>query len=384
MIQRFPIALALAHLPLILVSAWILTRWRVRVARPSSWLRWCLFLTSDAVLLVTALLIGAVALGVSGHVGFATMRLGAQALFGETLLLIAGMSALHLARPRNEGAAPRARGALLGAIALLLLAAYVEAYHRCPYDLQVRRHSVQLGSGDNGSLRLLHLTDLQTHAIRDYERRVLRTAADLHPDLIVFTGDYLQSRHRPTRRQATGDFRELLRETRFAPKYGGFAVQGDCEGNDWRDIFDGLDFTCLDNETRRLKLDGGQTLDITGLDLPMSRRTVASKLAPVARKKPGADYHLVIGHSPDFVRDLRPDAEVDLALAGHTHGGQIVIPGFGPPITFSKLPRRYAGDLHLFGEIPLHVSRGIGMERGHAPQIRLFCPPEICLIEIRY
>jgi predicted MPP superfamily phosphohydrolase len=42
-----------------------------------------------------------------------------------------------------------------------------------------------------------------------------------------------------------------------------------------------------------------------------------------------------------------------------------------------------AGGLHHVGGTPVHVSRGLGMERGSAPQMRLFCPPEICLIELR-
>ena len=77
-------------------------------------------------------------------------------------------------------------------------------------------------------------------------------------------------------------------------------------------------------------------------------------------------------------------ARAHLALAGHTHGGQVVLPFFGPPMTLSRLPRRYAGGLHDYHGLPLHVSRGIGMERGSAPQIRFLCPPEICVIELRY
>ncbi len=78
-------------------------------------------------------------------------------------------------------------------------------------------------------------------------------------------------------------------------------------------------------------------------------------------------------------------ARVDLALAGHTHGGQIVLPFFGPPLTLTGLERPYAaGGLHDYHGIPLHVSRGVGMERGSAPQVRFLCPPEICLLDVTY
>ena len=60
------------------------------------------------------------------------------------------------------------------------------------------------------------------------------------------------------------------------------------------------------------------------------------------------------------------------------------IPGFGPLMTLSRLPRKYAGGLNDYRGFPLHVSRGIGMERGLAPQVRFFCPPEICVLEVTY
>ena len=74
---------------------------------------------------------------------------------------------------------------------------------------------------------------------------------------------------------------------------------------------------------------------------------------------------------------------VDLHLAGHTHGGQIALPFFGPPVTLSSLPRRFARGLHRFGDHWLHVTPGIGMEGSHAPRIRFLCPPSIDLIELR-
>lgn len=94
-----------------------------------------------------------------------------------------------------------------------------------------------------------------------------------------------------------------------------------------------------------------------------------------------ADHRIVISHSPDFVDSLQ--VPVDLVLAGHTHGGQVVLPLFGPPKTSSRLPRAYAGGLNDYRGIPLHVSRGVGMERGFDVPVRFLCPPEICVLDLR-
>ena len=74
--------------------------------------------------------------------------------------------------------------------------------------------------------------------------------------------------------------------------------------------------------------------------------------------------------------------DIDLHLAGHTHGGQIVVPGFGPPLTLSKLPREYARGLNRWKEHWINVTSGIGMEGHHAPRIRFQCPPEVVLISL--
>ena len=75
---------------------------------------------------------------------------------------------------------------------------------------------------------------------------------------------------------------------------------------------------------------------------------------------------------------------MDLTIAGHTHGGQVRIPFFGPPITLSRVPRRVAGGgLHELQGNAIYVSRGVGCERASAPRVRLNCPPEVSLLTLR-
>jgi predicted MPP superfamily phosphohydrolase len=127
----------------------------------------------------------------------------------------------------------------------------------------------------------------------------------------------------------------------------------------------------------------GRSLVLTGLDLATSRRADPGELYRVLDGAPEGKLRIVLAHAPDFVEHL-PGKGVDLALAGHTHGGQVKLPGIGPPITSTRLPQRFAGGLHYYAGVPIEVSRGIGMERHTAPQIRFFCPPEICVLNLRY
>jgi predicted MPP superfamily phosphohydrolase len=382
-LAQFILIASLYHAALLMVAALLLRRWRVRLRKPPPLGRWTLEVAADAVVFGTALLVLAVLAGTQAPVSpaFGAVRLAAQGLFGEGVLVSVAVAVLHF-RARLRG-----RGGLLAAAGLLPLGVYWEAYHHGPYDLQVRQHAVDLSQGraESRTLRLVHLSDLQTDRIGAHEHRALGAAADLRPDLIVFTGDYLQDRLTPSYDRAAADLRAVL--GRRGLPLGLIAVEGDVDqrsDRDWRELFADVQPTCLRDGSTLLTLPGGRTLAATGLSLLTSRGNEPERVRAVVAAAPAADLRLVVGHSPDFVRALPGGRHVDLALAGHTHGGQVVLPFVGPPITLSRLPNRYAGGLNDYRGTPLHVSRGIGRERGVAPQIRLLCPPEVCLLEIRY
>ena len=249
--------------------------------------------------------------------------------------------------------------------------------------LRVRRHVVDRANGasDVTAIRILHVTDIQTPVIGPREELALRTGLSYRPDLIVLTGDYVQDElGRPTEAQAARDLRALVARIGFDAPLGVFATEGDV-GPPCRDVFAGTVVRCLVDESALVTLPAGDTLAITGLSRGAGRQRDSAWLERLLRHGLQGDHHIVISHSPDFV-DSMPE-RVDLVLAGHTHGGQVVLPFFGPPKTASRLPRLYAGGLHDYLGIPLHVSRGVGMERGFDVPVRFLCPPEICILDVR-
>jgi predicted MPP superfamily phosphohydrolase len=294
---------------------------------------------------------------------FASVALGFYAL-------VLWLPALALA-----AAARRPRDPWLAAAALALVAVGQYSLWIEPRRIVTRTHEIALEAWAGAeALRVVHVSDLQTVGTRARERDAARIVNGLRPDLIVVTGDYVAGPYfdpEPAIAAARAFFDALER-----PKHGIVCVPGHSESERVRArVLDGLGVVYLANREieldvgagRRLRIFGARTLE-HGFDL--------GGLA--ARREPGL-VTLVASHEPDVSWELEGRG-VDLHLAGHTHGGQVAIPGFGPPMTLSSLPRRYARGLHPFGDHLLHVNAGIGVEGNHAPPIRFACPPQIDLL----
>ena len=99
-----------------------------------------------------------------------------------------------------------------------------------------------------------------------------------------------------------------------------------------------------------------------------------------AGSRPRGTPLIVLSHNPDGVLSLSRDAGVSLVLSGHTHGGQIVIPGYGAPVTFTRVCGRRTASGWVPNPIaPLYVSRGAGAQW----PIRFCCPPEVLIVRLR-
>lgn len=255
------------------------------------------------------------------------------------------------------------------AAAVLIAAVAVDAYWIEPYWLEVTSHRLESDKLDE-PLRVAVVADFQTDVLGDYELRSLERVMAERPDVILLAGDYLQPR------DGEGRFEELrdelnahLKRIGFAAPLGVYAVMGNTDHAAWPSIFEGLSVTLFE-QTRTVS---NGRIAVTGLSVKDSFRRQL--------EVPSTElFHIVLGHGPDYALG---EIEADLLAAGHTHGGQVRIPGFGPPVTFSKVPRSWAaGVTHLPSGAVLAVSRGLGMERGDAPRLRFLCRPELMILDI--
>jgi predicted MPP superfamily phosphohydrolase len=295
--------------------------------------------------------------------GFGVIRLWSYGVFLHAPLLLAATAIVWRKKLWIAAAASIA--------ALAILAVAADAFLVEPHWLEVTHYRLE-SPKIRRPLRIVVVADLQTAEFGEYERSVLRRAMQEKPDLLLLAGDYIQASPANHVQQQT-KLREFLQELGADAPLGAFAVRGNVDADDWTDIFSPA--------TSILPVDVSIASDLG--DLELTCLSLADSRNPKLRlppRDPGR-FHLVLGHVPDFALGA---VQADLLVAGHTHGGQVRLPGIGTLMLVNcRIPRRWAAGLtDLPGGGKLLVSRGIGMERGHAPPLRFFCRPELMVVEL--
>lgn len=270
-------------------------------------------------------------------------------------------------------------------IAVLLLPAPVGFYatHVEPLWLRVDHVDVAVDGSRAGDdpVTIGVMSDLQTNRVGHHEREAVDALMEAKPDLIVIPGDLFHGNDEEFARELDA-MRSLL--GRLSAPHGVYMVQGDADpAKWWGRMLEGTDITVLDRDVvdlevgdRRIRL-GGHTLHPSAYDADVVR-------TDLDRTDDDGAITILLAHRPDTVLYLRERSRVDLTIAGHTHGGQIVVPGFGPLVTLSDVPRDVArGGLHRVDGNQIYVSPGVGIERGDAPQVRLFNRPAVAILTLR-
>ena len=273
----------------------------------------------------------------------------------------------------------------LGVLALLQAAVWLlMAYGTMiePFRLQLSRQeipSVKL-SNPGTQLRIIQLSDLHVERLTRRERALPALVTGLDPDLIVLTGDFLSTSYNDDPR-ALADLEVLLAQ--FHARHGIYAVWGTAEVDlpeSLRPIFSHVGITLLEDQAVEVAANGHR-LWLVGVNSTRELATDGDRLRTLMAETPVGAFTLLLHHVPD----LMPQAAslgVDLFLAGHTHGGQWRLPGFGAILTSSRYWKRYEAGHYREGNTDLYVSRGLGMEGFGTPRARFFCPPEVVLITI--
>jgi predicted MPP superfamily phosphohydrolase len=252
---------------------------------------------------------------------------------------------------------------------------YIEPFRLTVTDLPIRAPDFLPGP----SLRILQNSDLHVERITQREQDVLARVEGLQPDIIVLTGDYVNSSYMndPLTLQET---RQILSQLR-AP-YGIYAVNGNIDKSAiMATLFDGLtNIRVLNNEILPLRLPGG-TIYLIGVTMGRSSGPDDQELHTLVTSLPPDGYSILLYHTSELI-GTAASKNVDLYLSGHTHGGQVRLPFYGAIFTDTAFGKKYEMGAYTVGPTTLYVSRGIGMGGGLLPRMRFLCPPELVMLEL--
>ncbi len=230
-------------------------------------------------------------------------------------------------------------------------------------------------SGIDG-FRIGHISDIHfTGKIAEaYYHFAMDRLLELSADLIVISGDIIDYD------RCLGWIKPVL--GRLSAPNGVCFVLGnhDRRLSKIEPLLDGLaklGFIDLGASDHRTTTQAGGTIKLIGNERPWFRRH-ANTYAEGSGTDTESELCVAVCHSPDQIAWARRQA-VDLMLAGHTHGGQIRIPGIGPLVAPSHYGSRFASGVFFLPPTLMHVSRGLC---GVHP-FRWFCPPEISLLTLR-
>lgn len=305
----------------------------------------------------------------------------AVALGLADLMFVAPLAATIVLALRTE--ATRTVRVLACSAVVLLPAAGIYATIVEPNRLVEERVDVVIdGPGaPREPLRIAVLADIQSRAVDERLREAVRRAMAFEPHLIVLPGDLIQLEDEREYLRVVPQFRELLQPL-SAPLGVYFTLGNTDSARLVARVFEGTNVRLLANEAVEVE-HAGQRVLVGGGGMSFDSVSTRTFLQRFERRE-SDELRILVSHFPDVVFGLGPGRGVDLVVAGHTHGGQVQLPFIGPPITLSDVPRSAAaGGLHEVAGQLLYVSRGIGAERGAAPQIRWNCPPEVSLLTLR-
>jgi len=221
--------------------------------------------------------------------------------------------------------------------------------------------------------RLLHMTDLHIDGLPELVDILPQKLKDIQADMCLITGDFCYGM------PGTGDkamplMKALLEKLKYRQPI--FATLGNHDSASDVAPLERLGIQCLMNESVPIYREG-QRLWICGVDDPHGLDT--HDLGDALKNVPTSEFKVLLAHAPEIAIEAAK-RNIRLCLSGHTHGGQICLPGSHPILSKSRCPRSFVSGLWTHDGLVGYTSPGVGVSSVAA---RFFCPPEVTLIELR-
>lgn len=245
--------------------------------------------------------------------------------------------------------------------------------------LITNEYKVETTNIDNSfdGLKIVQFSDL--HYLRVVDKHMIEDIVKeinlIKPDIVFFTGDLIDKDYKINTKKEN-DLVNLL--SNIDSKYGKYAIIGNHdyvqEEGLIEDIYERSEFTLLKNDYDIIYGNNNDKLFIGGVDTySYDKADIDKTMEYFKNKENNINYKIILVHEPDYTDMIIKDYDVDLILSGHSHNGQVNIPGiknFFLPYGSNK----YYDSYYIVNNTPLYISSGIGESRIN---FRLFNKPSI-------
>lgn len=254
---------------------------------------------------------------------------------------------------------------------ILTYSKYIEPKMLIVKDFEINK----VNNKEDNILRVVQFTDIQLgefYTLNQLEK-VVEKINNQNADIVVFTGDLIDKTSSYKDRDKVSSVLSNINA-----KVGKYAVWGnhDYGGGGhayYEKIMTESGFKVLKNETVTLNIENNKCISISGLDEAMFGNPDSKSIIEKINK---TDFNLLLLHEPDLISQFN-DSYINLALAGHSHGGQVALPFLGAIITPPIAKEYTKGFYNIDKDIKLYVNSGIGNTRlpyrfMNIPQISVF------------
>lgn len=220
---------------------------------------------------------------------------------------------------------------------------------------------------------ILHMTDFHIDCNESIVDKLITVLPQDPVDLVLCTGDY-QDKYRLDSKEIS---QHLARIVDHLPPYKHIvATLGNHDNSGSVKTLQEVGFEVLINESFEIK-HKEDSIQLIGLDDIHFFYSEQSELEVKKAKK--YPFTILAVHSPEIF-ELADESEIDLYLCGHTHGGQVCLPGGKPLVTHSAAPKSLSSGPWKLGHTQGLTNRGLGSS---GIPLRVFCPGEVAIITLK-
>ncbi len=236
--------------------------------------------------------------------------------------------------------------------------------------IMVREYPVYNSKIDKefNGIKIVQFSDIHfsKHSSVDTIKSLVSLINKANPDIVIFTGDLIDKDYNIKSEEKEAIMSEFKN---IKSSLGKYAIKGEEDNQDFKDIFDNSNFIILDNQIEKININAS-SINIIAVD-----ETYTTEQVVVDNN----NFSIAVVHKPDLADRINQELKPDIIIAGHSHNGQVILPIFGAAMK-KEGAKKYYSSYYELGDTKLFISGGIGNSKY---QFRLFNHPSFNLYRLR-